>query len=116
MTRSTGRICSKIWRASPSYVADRADWFAPAVFHDDLERGIPPEDRPADLPAIPLHLARDFQDSDVSDHVERAGKRSAERLRYVNDVFVAPDGHESLAEFPLFRWNVEIHPRRRRDE
>jgi len=88
----------------------------PAVLHDDLERGIPPEDRPADLPAIPLHLARDFQDSDVSDHVERAGKRSAERLRYVNDVFVAPDGHESLAEFPLFRWKVEIHPRRRRDE
>src|SRR3989442_1141556 len=88
----------------------------PAVLHDDPERGIPPEDRPSDLPTIPLHLARDFQDGDVSDHVERAGKRSAERLRYVNDVFVAPDGHESLAEFPLFRWKVEVHPRRRRDE
>src|SRR2546428_13812074 len=75
----------------------------PAVLHDDLERGIPPEDRPADLPAIPLHLARDFQDSDVSDHVERAGKRSAGRLRSVNDVFWAPVGPESLAQFSTFR-------------
>jgi len=88
----------------------------PAVLHDDSHLRIPPEDRSPDLLAIPLQLVRDFQDGDVSNHVEGAGKRSAERLRHLNDVFVAPDGHESLAEVPLIRWKVEIHPRRRRDE
>jgi len=88
----------------------------PAVFHDDPERGIPPQNRPSDLLAIPPQLDRDFQDRDVSNHVEGTGKRSAERLRHLNDVFVAPDGPESLAEFPLFRWKVEVHPGRRREE
>ncbi len=88
----------------------------PAVLHDDSHLRIPPENRSPDRLAMPLQLVRDFQDGDVSNHVEGAGKRSAERLRHLNDVFVAPDGHKSLAEVPLVRWKVEIHPCRRRDE
>src|SRR2546428_4567075 len=59
-----------------------------AVYHGNPERRIPPEDRPSDLFAIPLQLVRDLQDGDVSNHVERAGKRSAERRRHLNDVFL----------------------------
>lgn len=88
----------------------------PAVLYRDPDVRIPTEDGPSDLLSIRLQLVRDFQDDNVSDHVERAGKRSAERLRHVNDVFVAPDGHESLAEFPLFRWKIDVHLCRRRDE
>ena len=112
----------RVHRRRASFARDDLDRSNPAlpphpvVLHDDPERGIPPEDRPSDLLAIPLQLVRDLQDDDISNHVERAGKRSAERRRHLNDVLVAPDGHESLAEFPLFRWKVEIHPRRRRDE
>lgn len=88
----------------------------PTVLHNDPKRGVPPEDCAADLLAIPPQLVRDLHDGDVPNHVERAGKRLAERLRHLNDVFVAPDRHESPAEFPLFRWKIKIHPCRRWDE
>lgn len=88
----------------------------PAVLHRDSDRRVPPEDRSPDFLAIPHQLVRDLQDRDVPDDVEGAGQRTAERLRYVNRVLVAPDGDESLTEFPLFRGKADVHPCGRREE
>ena len=49
-----------------------------------------------------------FQDGDVANHVERARKESTQRVRHIDDVFVAPYGYESLVELPLFRRETDV--------
>ena len=119
---SVAKAVFRVHRRCASFAPDYLDRsypafpLHPAVLHYDPERGIPPKDRPSDRLAIGLQLARNLQYRDVSDHVERARERPAKRLRHVDDVFVAPDGHESLPEFPLFRGKLEVHLCRRREE
>jgi len=88
----------------------------PAVLHRDPELWIPTKDRGPDCLAIRLQIFGYFQDGDVSDYVERAWKGSAQRLRHRDEVFVAPDRHESLAEFPLFRREPDVQTLRCRKE
>ncbi len=82
--------------------------FHPAVLHRDPNLRIPPKDRESNLVAIGLQLFGNFQDGDIANHVERARKGSAQRLRYIDDVFVASYGYESLVELPVFRRETDV--------
>jgi len=57
-----------------------------------------------------------FQDGDVADNVKRARKESTQRVRHIDDVFVAPDGCESLVELPLFHRETDVQALRCRKE
>src|SRR3989449_1737074 len=80
----------------------------PAIPHRDPDVRVPPENCESNLLAIWLQLFGHFHDGDVANDVERARKKSAQRLRHIDDVFVAPYGHESLVEFPLFRRETDV--------
>jgi len=88
----------------------------PAVLHRDPNLRIPPQDRESNLLAIRLQFFGYFHDGDVANHVERAWKESAQRFRHIDDVFVAPHGHESPVEFPLFRRESDVQTLRCRQE
>jgi hypothetical protein len=88
----------------------------PAVLHNDPDLSIPTEDCGSDRLSRGLQIFGYFQDGDVSDYVERARKGSAQRLRHRDEVFVAPDRNESLAEFPLFRREPDFQTLRCRKE
>ena len=80
----------------------------PAIVHRDPNLRIPSEDRESNLLAIGLQLFGNFQDRDVANYVERTRKGSAQRLRHIDDVLVAPYRHESLVEFAPFRRETDV--------
>ena len=78
------------------------------ILHRDPDVRVPPENCESNLLAIWLQFFGHFQDRDVANYVERARKGSGQRLRHIDDVFVAPYRHESLVEFPLFRRETDV--------
>jgi len=88
----------------------------PAVLHRDPDVRIPPEDCESNLLAIRLQFFGYFHDGDVANHVERAWKGSAQRSWHIDDILVAPNGHEPLVEFPLFRREADVQTLRCRQE
>ena len=78
------------------------------ILDRDPNLRIPAEDRESDRLAVRLQRFGYFQDGDVANHVERARKESTQRVRHIDDVFVAPYGYESLVELPLFRRETDV--------
>jgi len=88
----------------------------PAILPRDPDVRVPPENCESNLLAIWLQFFGHFHDGDVANDVERARKKSAQRFRHIDDVFVAPYGHESLVEFPLFGRETDVQTLCRREE
>jgi len=80
----------------------------PSILHGDPDLRIPSENRESNFLAVTLQLFGDFQDGDISDHIKGGGKGSAQSVRHFDHVFVASNGNESRAEFPLFHWETKV--------
>jgi len=109
-------------RRGPPLARDHADVpnpmvaFDPPIVHDDPDPRIPSEDCTTDRLLVRTEFFRDPHHGDVADHVERAGQRCAKAIRHLDEVLVAPDGHEAGFEFPFLRREADLQPLRCREQ